>query len=335
VARLLIGSLLLFIASEITFTFYLSVYGEANMAGHVLRVMGSYALYKAIIETGLERPYALLLRDLKQSQDKLQEYTLALESRNEALVRSEHRLREDAALLEEKNGELDAYARTVAHDLKNPLSVILAATELVKDPGPAPANRREELLEEVWGTAKHMEAIVDDLLMLSEVRKVDAPAEPVPMAGVIENVKDRLGVLLRDHEADLRLPSEWPTPLGYAPWIEEVWANFVSNAVKYGGRPPRVELGAAPGSPGRVRFWVRDNGAGVPAELQERLFVPFTQLGRDRRAGHGLGLSIVQQIVNKLGGEVGVESEPGKGSLFFFTLPAAEGDGGASRPSPA
>jgi signal transduction histidine kinase len=72
-----------------------------------------------------------------------------------------------------------------------------------------------------------------------------------------------------------------------------------------------------------IRFWTRDNGPGLPPQAQVRLFTPFGQVGSVRKLGHGLGLSIVHQIVEKMGGQVGVESELGKGSLFFFTLPAS------------
>jgi signal transduction histidine kinase len=128
--------------------------------------------------------------------------------------------------------------------------------------------------------------------------------------------------------AEVALPDNWPVALGYGPWIEQVWVNYLSNAIKYGGEPPRVELGAdASGdaglSQGRVRFWVRDNGPGLGEEEIGRLFVPFTRLDQARAQGHGLGLSIVRRIVEKLGGGVGVESEPGEGSLFYFALPLA------------
>ena len=107
-----------------------------------------------------------------------------------------------------------------------------------------------------------------------------------------------------------------------------MWTNYISNGLKYGGQPPRLELGASVESNGMVRFWVRDNGQGLTAEAQQFLFTEFTRLDGIRVEGHGLGLSIVRRIVEKLGGEVGLESEVGRGSLFYFTLPAAdEGDG--------
>ena len=122
--------------------------------------------------------------------------------------------------------------------------------------------------------------------------------------------------------------------LGHPAWVEEVWVNYISNACKYGGidgQPPRIELGADPiGSENTAgitvfRFWVRDYGPGIAPEDQARLFTPFTRLDQVRVRGYGLGLSIVRRIVEKLGGEVGVQSDgvPGAGCEFSFTLPAA------------
>ncbi|MEA3341114.1 MAG: ATP-binding protein [Chloroflexota bacterium] len=107
----------------------------------------------------------------------------------------------------------------------------------------------------------------------------------------------------------------------------EAAANYISNAIKYGGRPgervlPRIELGFDELTK-KVRFWVRDNGPGLTPEEQSRLFTPFTRLDQARAKGHGLGLSIVQRIVEKMDGQTGVESAPGQGSVFFFTLPDA------------
>jgi len=108
---------------------------------------------------------------------------------------------------------------------------------------------------------------------------------------------------------------------GYAPWIEEVWVNFISNGLKYGGNPPLLELGSDATDADMIRFWVRDNGIGIDAASQSELFTEFTRLDKVRAQGHGLGLSIVHRIIKKLGGYVGVESGPGEGSMFYFTLP--------------
>jgi len=125
--------------------------------------------------------------------------------------------------------------------------------------------------------------------------------------------------MIIEHHAQLDLPQSWPDAIGYAPWLEEVWANYISNALRYGGQPPRVELGASTQSDGMVRFWTRDNDPGLPREAQTRLFAPISPINTQ---GQGLGLSIVHRIVEKLGGQVGLESEAGQGNLFFFPLPA-------------
>ncbi len=321
--RLVAGSLLLTIASEIAFTSYVSVYGGANLVGHLLRLIAVYMLYKAIIETGLVRPYAILLRDLKRSEDQLRDYATALQAQNEDLVRTENQLREDRAALLAHNEELDAYAHTVAHDLKNPLAVIIASSDVITQVSNLTHKELREFLKQIKITAFEMDNIVDSLLLLSEVRKVDAPMEPVKMDGVIQNVRKRLGYMTREHRGRLVAPKAWPLALGYGPWIEEVWANYISNALKYGGPSPRIEVGATPQQDGMIRFWTRDHGPGILPEARASLFTPFTQLGKTRKGGHGLGLSIVLRIVNKLGGQVGVESCSGEGSLFYFTLRAA------------
>jgi signal transduction histidine kinase/DNA-binding response OmpR family regulator len=231
-------------------------------------------------------------------------------------------LRQQTIELQERNEELDAFAHTVAHDLKSPLSTIVGyADMLVRD---FTASRAEELrgyLQIIARNGFKMGNIVDELLVLAAIRKHEVALEPLNMALIVNEARQRLSFMIEEHQAEIILPDSWPAVLGYAPWIEEVWVNYLSNALRYGGRPPRMELGATGQSDGSVRFWVHDNGPGIDPEDQVRLFTLFTQLSQVRAKGHGLGLSIVRRIVEKLGGEVGVESEVGKGSTFWFVLP--------------
>jgi signal transduction histidine kinase len=166
--------------------------------------------------------------------------------------------------------------------------------------------------------------IIEELLLLAGIRKTDVELEPLDMEVILSEVNKRLAHTIQEYQAELVFPEAWPKAFGYAPWVEEIWVNYLSNALKYGGRPPRVELGATKQADGMVRFWVRDNGPGLSRAEQSRLFVPFTKLAQVRVEGFGLGLSIVRRIVDKLGGQVGVESEgvPGRGSTFSFTLPS-------------
>jgi signal transduction histidine kinase len=188
-----------------------------------------------------------------------------------------------------------------------------------------PEEVREEFLDVITRNSRKMASIIDELLLLSSVRGMgNVEVHPLEMGRIVAEARGRILHLIEEHKGEIELPSSWPVAMGYGPWVEAVWANFISNALKYGGRPPRVELGSSVQPDGWIRFWVRDNGAGLSAEEQTRLFTPFERLHKVRAQGHGLGLSIVQRIVKKLGGQVGVESSsvPGEGCEFYFTLPA-------------
>jgi signal transduction histidine kinase len=301
VLNLLILSIIFTIGAELAFTLYIDVYGLLNIIGHLFKIVAFYLIYKAVIETGLVRPYDLLFRDLKQSEETLQQYASELQVRNE---------------------ELDTFAHTAAHDLKNPLAIIISsANGLEHYNATLEDEERQELLGLIGRTAFKMDKIIDNLLLLGQVRKVDVQAEPLDMGAVVAEARQRLTQLIEEHQAEIILPDAWPVALGYGPWVEEVWANYLSNAIKYGGQSPRVELGATVQPDGMIRFWVRDNGPGLTRDEQGRLFKSFTQRKQVRISGHGFGLSIVRRIVEKLGGQVGVESKVGEGSVFYFTLP--------------
>jgi len=273
---------------------------------------------------------------------KLRELQKSLEEKNRLLEEeiAERRMIEES--LRQYAEELDAFAHTVAHDLKIPLSIIIGYSELLSQPKLSPEEQQKTAVH-IKNTSYKMINIIDELLLLAQVRKVEqVDIEPLDMEGIVAEVESHLKTLIEQHQAEISSPEHWPIAWGYAPWVEEVWINYISNAIKYGGRPPKVELGAdrclrpadqpvtGPASGNGpthdrpyVRFWVRDNGLGLTPEEQVRLFAEFSRLRKVRIQGHGLGLSIVRRIVERLGGEVGVESRVGEGSLFYFTLPAA------------
>ncbi len=240
--------------------------------------------------------------------------------------------------LQKQVQELDAFAHTVAHDLKNPLGGIIGYVDILLEDlntsayllGGDEVSRlaeTREMLQVVQQSGLQMNRIITELLLLARLRDEDEGLDlhVLDMGAIVAAVRQRLAYMEEKYQPVLTVPAEWPAARGYGPWVEEVWANYLSNAYKYGGEPPQINLGATPLKNGQIKFWVRDNGEGLALEVQGRLFTPFTQIHQVRAQGHGLGLSIVQRIVGRLGGQVGVESEVGEGSLFFFTLPAAEG----------
>ena len=266
-----------------------------TMADHLAIAIENARLYEAAQREIAER---------KQAEEALRQRTVELQTRNE---------------------DLDAFAHTVAHDLQNPVGLIMGHAEMLAQDCAAMSDDQQQSVQAIVRSERKMKSIIEELLLLAEVRQVQVGATPLDMASIVFEAQQRLADAVEQVHAEMALPdvSTWPVALGYGPWVEEVWVNYLSNALKYGGRPPRLELGAEAQSDGMVRFWVRDHGPGIPPEDQARLFTPFTRLDQVQVKGHGLGLPIVRRIVEKLGGQVGVESQVGQGSVFSFTLPDA------------
>jgi two-component system sensor histidine kinase/response regulator len=252
---------------------------------------------------------------------------LTLRSLYRQLQAANAELARHVAELEARNQDLDAFAHTVAHDLKNPVAQLIGYAEILRDDFDLLSlEDRARSLSALLRVGDKIDNILDELLLLAQVRKVDVELRPLDMGSIVAEARQRLANVIEGHHAELVLPDTCPPALGHAPWVEEVWVNYLSNGCKYGGTPstaPRLELGARVLPEGPVRFWVRDSGNGIAPEDLTRLFTPFTRLDQVHAKGQGLGLSIVRRIVEKLGGEVGVSSEgiPGHGSTFSFTLP--------------
>ena len=226
--------------------------------------------------------------------------------------------------LESRNEELDAFAHTVAHDLRGSLSALIGYSDLLND---HEVNLNEEQVREsldmIYRIGRKMSDVVDGLLLLASVRREDVIAVPLDMISIINESTFRLSQKIEECGAEITLAKDFPTAIGYAPWVEEVWYNYISNAVKYGGVPPQIMLGGELIEEGYARFWVKDNGHGLCQAEQSQLFIPYSSR-TNYSEGNGLGLSIVRRIVEKLNGYVGVESEINEGSLFSFKLPLAK-----------
>jgi light-regulated signal transduction histidine kinase (bacteriophytochrome) len=217
--------------------------------------------------------------------------------------RAEDALRQYTVELEAGNAELDAFAHTVAHDLNSPLSIVMGFSQILEENFEELAHDDlRDILPRLSQTSRKMGRIVKELLLLASVRKMDeVDVRVLDMRAIVAETLERFTDLIAATGAEILVPDSWPRAVGHAPWIEEIWSNYISNAIKYGGTPPRVELGADQTGE-MVRCWVRDNGAGLAAEQQARLFTEFTRLHTQRIQGHGLGLSIVRRIARNWAG---------------------------------
>jgi signal transduction histidine kinase len=265
---------------------------------------------------------------------QLTEALESLEAKRREAERALRRRTDDLLTIQKK---LDAYTRVLANNVREPLGrVVSFAQMLEEDYGALSEEEVQSYLHVVVRRGREIVGIVDALMAVRSELPTEAAGGLVPldMDSIMVSVQYRVAHMVDEYDAEIVVPDAWPVALGHPAWLEEVWANLISNAIEYGGRPPRVELGASPPSPlpegavalieqgmDTVCFWVRDNGRGLPLDEQVKL---FTRSDQDPSTEYGLGLALVQRIVGKLGGQVGVDSKVGHGSTFYFTLRAAD-----------
>ncbi|WP_346860239.1 histidine kinase N-terminal 7TM domain-containing protein [uncultured Draconibacterium sp.] len=220
--------------------------------------------------------------------------------------------------------DLDSFAHTLAHDLKNSLGSIFSSSELVIEL--FEENNKElilDLLTMIRDSSRHTIDLTNELLKMATAGHQDVEKEAVDMAGTFLLAQKQLSETIAQKEAQITTPATWEPALGYSAWIVEVWINYLGNALKYAGDAPKIEVGCDKPKGNKVRFWIKDSGDGIPKDQQHKLFEKHVRLAPEKALGYGLGLSIVKRIVEKLDGTVGVKSTglKGEGSLFYFTLP--------------
>jgi light-regulated signal transduction histidine kinase (bacteriophytochrome) len=175
-----------------------------------------------------------------------------------------------------------------------------------------------------------METLIDSLLHYSRLGRTDLALDEIDVQEVVEEVVDRLGISLREQNIEVRIPRRLPVIQSDRVRLGEVFANLITNAIKYNDKPQRwIEIGLLDTAPvagsdasGEHTFYVRDNGIGIPERHLDTVFRIFKRLhGRDEfGGGTGAGLTIVRKIVERHHGRVWIESTPGEGTTVFFTL---------------
>lgn len=225
--------------------------------------------------------------------------------------------------LKQVNAELERFAFVAAHDLQEPLRHIILYTQSIgRDLGPDMGPDMAEKFDVVVKAAARMRALIADVLQYS---RADGPSEPFRIFDVekaVETAKASLREAIREADAEI-LVGELPNIEGDPHQVSVLFQNMIGNAVKYRRPdvPCRIEIGAERRE-GRWTFHVRDNGIGIERQYWARIFDPFRRLhSADAYPGTGIGLALCRRIVERHGGRIWVESEPGIGSIFRFELP--------------
>jgi len=221
------------------------------------------------------------------------------------------------------NKELEAFAYSVSHDLRAPLRAVDGyAKMLEEDYGDKLDDEGRRKLAVLCASSRNMGALIDDLLSLSRLARQPLVTRPLAMDGLVGQVIDELRSGINGREVEFVVDSLGEAQ-GDATLVKQVLVNLLANAVKFtrDRQPGVVEVGARRDPDGTKMFYVKDNGAGFDMTYANKLFGVFQRLHRaDEYEGTGVGLAIVRRLVERHGGKVWADAQPGQGATFFFTL---------------
>lgn len=227
--------------------------------------------------------------------------------------------------LERSNEELAQYAYVASHDLKEPLRTVASYSQLLLRRHRAQLDAQgQEFVELIGEGARRAQALVSDLLALARVDSSAGPLQPVALSDVLADVRHQLGAALREDGVVLT-HTALPEVMGDRAQLNQLLQNLIGNAVKFRrpGAGVTVHVAARPEADGGWRISVTDNGIGIDPRFHDQIFTIFKRLHRADFPGTGIGLAICKKVVERHGGHIGVESVPGQGSTFFFTIAAA------------
>jgi signal transduction histidine kinase len=277
---------------------------ESHNRAQELEALGNFTLIERPV-----RPETIHSAVRTALRARMRQYEIR--SRQEALLRA--------------NSDLEQFAHSASHDLREPLRTIGIYSELVsRDYGSLLDGRGDEFLGFIRSAAQRMDALLTDLLTYAHASSfAEDTLEPVPAVKPLEAALENLDFAIRESQAQIAI-GEMPVIKMHASHLAQVFQNLIGNAIKYRneGQQLRIQLSARRVNSHWV-FSIADNGIGVPPAYKETIFGIFKRLHNNSKySGTGMGLAICQRIVERYRGRIWVESEPGGGSKFFFTVPA-------------
>ena len=290
-----------------------------HRSGGVTHVLYNASVYRN--EAGEVQGVFAAARDIT----KQREAEAALRVEAEERRKASDALEASARDLARSNAELEQFAYVASHDLQEPLRMVVGYVQLLEKrlADKLDVDTREFMGFAVDG-ALHMQNLIQDILAYSRVSSKGQPLAPVDSAAALKEALDQLASRIAETGAEVNAQS-LPIVMADRTQLVQLFQNLIGNAIKFCmDRAPRIRVEAAQEA-GRWRFSVTDNGIGITPEYRGQLFVIFKRLHTRREyPGTGIGLAICKRIVERHGGEIGIESAPDGGSVFWFTLPEEE-----------
>lgn len=300
-----------------------TVLGERSNLTLIARPLQASMLVAAVRTVLRARRRQFEVRDLLRERDQL-------------LSSLEARVQERTAKLQELVAELETFSYSVSHDLRAPLRVMAGYANIVlEDFGPELPPEVQEYVRRIARSAQRMDHLTQDVLTYTRLARGEVPLEEIDVAAVVNGILDQYPKVAVARTA-ITLREPLARAQGHAPSLVQVLSNLIDNAVKFARPdvPLRIEISSV-ARDGRVTVSVKDNGTGIPAAQQGRIFRIFERAVDADVPGTGIGLAIVKKAAERMGGTVSVRSEPGSGSVFSVELAAPDSCAGATPASRA
>ncbi|MFL6449765.1 MAG: sensor histidine kinase [Bryobacteraceae bacterium] len=242
---------------------------------------------------------------------------------------AETALKRQARELARSNADLQQFAHAVSHDLQEPLRAICSYAQLLERRCAPQDATSKEFLQFIVDGSQRMSALIRDLLAYSRVMEGENGfRDLVDLSAVVSDSMEDLSLMIQETGASVMMTGALPVVAGHRAALTQLVYNLLSNAIKYRkpDTPPQITIGAEHGEEEWI-FKITDNGTGIDRRDYAKIFVIFQRLDPAKSSGTGLGLALCQKIVERHGGRIWVESEPGQGSTFYFTLPCRKNHG--------
>ncbi len=292
----------------------------------------SFLVFGLFISAFLSMLLHLLLERMqmyRQARDQALKEISERKRTEAALKENEKKLEAALSELADKNTELETFVYTVSHDLKTPIVTIEGFIgALREDFGDRIDETAEKYLNYMSDASRNMELLIDDLLYLSRIGRLPERKTEFPFDDLMEKVLKTLQHKIDENGVVINVEKGLPVVYGEMERLSQVMENLLSNALKYIGKEnpsPRIDVGAMDRN-GQKAFFVRDNGIGIEKRYHKKIFEIFQRLSAAKKSaeGTGVGMTIVKRIIEHHGGEIWLDSAPGKGTTFFFTLKGKE-----------